>query len=141
MSEVGGGKLRSIRARALVVDAERSIDDGAVIVDGEAIVAVGPAAGLWDTVSPTDRIDLGDVVLAPGLINAHAHLELSALEGCSERGAKFERWVGDLLASRVATPESTLLSWRRSLSPGSVSVAAGACVGAHAVVRHAGGRG
>ncbi|MHC4892830.1 MAG: amidohydrolase family protein [Planctomycetota bacterium] len=112
MSEVEGGKLRSIRARALVLDAERSIDDGAVIVDGEAIVAVGPAAGLWDTVSPTDRIDLGDVVLAPGLIDAHAHLELSALEGCSERGAKFERWVGDLLASRVATPESTLLGAR-----------------------------
>jgi cytosine/adenosine deaminase-related metal-dependent hydrolase len=46
--------------------------------------------------------DLGDVLLTPGLVNAHAHLELSGLAGQLPRGPDFAAWIGRLLALRAA---------------------------------------
>ena len=45
--------------------------------------------------------DLGDVVLTPGLVNAHAHLELSGLAGRLPRGPDFRAWIGRLLELRA----------------------------------------
>jgi cytosine/adenosine deaminase-related metal-dependent hydrolase len=51
--------------------------DGGVAIRQGRIAQVGPRRDL-----PSDpTIDLGDVVLLPGLINAHAHLELSTYAG------------------------------------------------------------
>jgi len=47
------------------------IEDGAVVVEDGRIASVGPARGL----SPnTETVDLGDVTLMPGLVDAHVHL-------------------------------------------------------------------
>ncbi|MFN7977043.1 MAG: amidohydrolase family protein [Vicinamibacterales bacterium] len=46
--------------------------------------------------------DLGDVVLLPGLVNAHTHLELSWLKGRVPPGPDFLTWVGGLMRSRTA---------------------------------------
>jgi len=47
------------------------IEDGAVVVEDGRIASVGPARGL----SPnTEAVDLGDVTLMPGLVDAHVHL-------------------------------------------------------------------
>jgi 5-methylthioadenosine/S-adenosylhomocysteine deaminase len=45
------------------------IEDGAVAVAGGRVVAVGPAAAMQGA----ERIDLGDAILLPGLVNAHQH--------------------------------------------------------------------
>ena len=50
-------------------------------------------------------LDLGEVVLAPGLVNAHAHLELSGLDDLP-RGADFGAWVGAVLERRAGLTEA-----------------------------------
>ncbi|MDP8951791.1 MAG: amidohydrolase family protein [Actinomycetota bacterium] len=58
-------------ARIFDGKSERAIEDGAVAIEDDRIVSVGPAT----EVSPgTEVVDLGDVTLLPGLIDAHVHL-------------------------------------------------------------------
>ena len=45
--------------------------------------------------------DFGDGVLTPGLVNAHAHLELGWARGLLGGGLGFARWVGDLVRARA----------------------------------------
>jgi len=75
------------------------IRDGVVIVDAGRIVAAGslePGVGS----RTLEARDLGNVVLMPGLINAHIHLELSWLRGRVPPANKFTDWVKQLLAGR-----------------------------------------
>ena len=53
-------------------------------------------------------IDHGPGVLMPGLVNAHVHLELTALKGCLDISSGFEPWVRDLLARRDELGEQAL---------------------------------
>ena len=47
----------------------------AVLVDGPRIIAAGPADTLMaEHPVPADVVDLGDVTLLPGLVDAHVHL-------------------------------------------------------------------
>ncbi|MFC5236373.1 amidohydrolase family protein [Pseudonocardia zijingensis] len=74
------GVLVAIRAGRVVPDgAADPIDDGAVVVDGGTIAAVGP----WrDVVADgTEVLDLGDVTLIPGMIDCHVHLTMDPAAG------------------------------------------------------------
>jgi imidazolonepropionase-like amidohydrolase len=55
-------------ARVFDGTSEGVIEDGAVVVEDGRIASVGPARGL------PEAVDLGDVTLMPGLIDAHVHL-------------------------------------------------------------------
>lgn len=90
------------------------IENGSVEVEGELITYVGPRSG-----APTDdEVDLGDVILAPGLVNAHTHLDLTALRGRFE-GLKFFEWIRALTAARQAlSPEELLESSRAGIREG-----------------------
>ena len=82
------------------------IRDGVVVVDAGRIVAVrGQGSGIGDQGSGTRDQgsgirDLGNVVLMPGLVNAHIHLELSWLRGRVPPADKFTDWVKRLMATR-----------------------------------------
>lgn len=54
--------------------------NGAVHVRADKIAEIGPAERFADSHSGS-RVDLPGCILAPGLINAHTHLSLTALEG------------------------------------------------------------
>jgi imidazolonepropionase-like amidohydrolase len=55
------------------------LPDHAVVVEGERIAAILPAARLRRDAADTTRIhDLGDVSLLPGLVDCHSHLHCSA---------------------------------------------------------------
>lgn len=45
-------------------------------------------------------VDLGELVLVPGLVNAHAHLELSDMRGRVSSEGSFPDWIRALLAAR-----------------------------------------
>ena len=80
------------------------IVDGAVLVEGDRIAALGPHATV--PVPPgAERIELPDGVLVPGLVNCHTHLELTHLAGRNgER--EFARWLGRVREMKDAsTPE------------------------------------
>jgi 5-methylthioadenosine/S-adenosylhomocysteine deaminase len=73
------------------------IRDGVVTVDGSRISYVGTV----DDAPPGDDEHLGDVVLLPGLVNAHCHLELTAMRGFLE-DLDFQRWILRLTSARRA---------------------------------------
>lgn len=66
-------------------------------VDGGRIAWVGAGADA----PPGESVELGDAVLLPGLVNAHTHLELTALRGFLEN-LGFARWITRLQAVKKA---------------------------------------
>lgn len=73
--------------------------DGWVAVHAGRIRAVGQGV---DAPAATRVDDLGEVVLLPGLVNTHTHLELSWLRGRVPPGPDFLSWVGALMRTRTA---------------------------------------
>ena len=51
------------------------------------------------------HVDLGQVAILPGLVNAHTHIELSYLRGVVPEAAEFVAWVRALLAERGRWPD------------------------------------
>jgi cytosine/adenosine deaminase-related metal-dependent hydrolase len=75
--------------------------DAWVAVDHGRIVAIGqraPAAG-------SAEIDLGEVAVMPGLVNAHTHLELSYLRDEVPPSSEFVTWIRGVMAARRLRPD------------------------------------
>ena len=70
----------------------RVIDNGAVAVRGERIVAAGTRADIDRAWQPKTRIDAGDAILAPGLINTHTHAGMSLFRGIAD-DVKLQDWL------------------------------------------------
>jgi 5-methylthioadenosine/S-adenosylhomocysteine deaminase len=107
--------LRVYRAAWVLPIASPAIADGAVAIDGPRIAWVGPFA----SAPPGTCIDLGNAVLLPGLVNTHAHLELTAMRGFLEDLA-FRPWILRLTKSReqVMTVERRRASARVGIAEG-----------------------
>jgi 5-methylthioadenosine/S-adenosylhomocysteine deaminase len=56
----------------------------AVAINGDRIVAVLPIAEARDTYAPRERVELGEHVLIPGLINTHTHNPMTLLRGLAD---------------------------------------------------------
>ena len=96
------------RAAWVLPVSREPIRDGAVLTGKDRIVAVGPCRGVARDLPPgTPVVDHGDSAILPALVNAHTHLELSALEGSIPLPQPgFARWVSELLSRRVSlSPE------------------------------------
>ncbi|WP_318571136.1 5'-deoxyadenosine deaminase [Salinigranum marinum] len=76
----------------VVVDAETVLDDGAVVVDGDEIEAVGPAADVVDRY-PEHARRAFDVV-CPGFVQTHVHSVQSPGRGLADDTDLFE-WLDD----------------------------------------------
>lgn len=63
----------SLAARYVFPVEGEPIADGLVVIEGGRIARIGPRG------AETPDIDLGNVALTPGFVNAHTHLELSEL--------------------------------------------------------------
>jgi aminodeoxyfutalosine deaminase len=94
--------MKKLRAKLVVPMGLPPIENGAVAIEGEKIIAVGPA----NEVSGEVR-DLGEVVLAPGLINAHCHLDYTNLVGQVPYRGSFIDWINTLvtLKQRQTAPQ------------------------------------
>lgn len=72
--------IRVLRAAFIAPIDRPMLRDGAIAIEDGAICAVGEAAQVVRDFSSATVEDLGQVVLLPGLVNAHTHLELSDRE-------------------------------------------------------------
>lgn len=119
-----------LTAPGLLLRSTEWLDHGGVLVRGGRIVRLvrGAAALSRAARRASRRIDVEDAFLAPGLVNAHAHLELGALAGRTPRGSDFSAWIRAVLAAKAACPPRSFVSAvrsgaRASLRAGVTSVA------------------
>jgi 5-methylthioadenosine/S-adenosylhomocysteine deaminase len=59
-------------------------DPGAVAVQGDSIVAVGPEAEIKKEYAGNETMDCKGRVLMPGLVNAHTHVPMTLLRGLAD---------------------------------------------------------
>src|SRR6266850_698892 len=102
------------------------VTDGAIAVDGEKVIAVGPRATLVSQFPQATISDFGESAIIPGLINTHSHLELTAMRGFLEKEeTDFFKWLKKLTIARIERMKADDLN---------VSAAWGACEAARAGV-------
>jgi cytosine/adenosine deaminase-related metal-dependent hydrolase len=97
--EVRPARVTLYRADWVLPVAAPSIPGGAVLVgrDGR-IAAVGPAAAV-DAPADAEVVELGAAALLPGLVNVHAHPELSLFRGALE-DLRFRDWILRLVGAK-----------------------------------------
>ncbi len=81
-----------LRARVVLPVRRAPIEDGAVLVSGQRIVAVGR----WQDLARHGKRhthDLGEVILLPGLVNAHCHLDYTDMAGMLPPQKQFTDWI------------------------------------------------
>ena len=62
----------------------RVIENGAVVVKDDTIIAVGPAAELEKDFTVKEELSLGYGLVMPGLVNVHTHAAMSCLRGIAD---------------------------------------------------------
>ena len=102
-----------LRARTVLPVSAPPIENGAVLVAGNRIRTVGS----WsDLKSPAGEeiCDLGEVILLPGLINAHCHLDYTDMAGELPPPKTFTDWIPLITAAKTAWNYSDYAhSWLR----------------------------
>ncbi len=93
----------ALRARVLLPMNRPPLEDGAVVVAGGRIEAVGR----WRHIKRVfrgDVTDLGERILLPGLVNAHCHLDYTHMAGLFPPQKSFCDWI------KLITEEKSLWS-------------------------------
>jgi 5-methylthioadenosine/S-adenosylhomocysteine deaminase len=92
------------------------VRNGTVVEQEGRITYVGPRA---NAPAGADDVDLGKAILMPGLVNAHCHLELTAMRGFLD-GLGFRDWIVRLISARrdVLTAEMLLDAARLGVDEG-----------------------
>ena len=79
-----------------------AIADGAIAIEGRIIVGVGSQDELNQRYPEAERKSFGEAVILPGLINAHSHLELTAMRGfLDDVEGDFFSWLRRLTVARL----------------------------------------
>src|SRR5882724_6125319 len=81
-----------LRARTVVPISQPPIADGAVVVENGRIAALGRWKDLA-THETGHALDLGEVALLPGLVNAHCHLDYTNMAGQFPPPKLFTDWI------------------------------------------------
>ena len=93
-----------LRARVVFPIRRPPIENGAVVVFGNRIVAVGR----WRSIRSQHSgavLDLGESLLMPGLVNAHCHLDYTDMAGLFPPPRSFCDWI------KLITTEKSLWSY------------------------------
>jgi 5-methylthioadenosine/S-adenosylhomocysteine deaminase len=100
------------RAEWLLPITAPPVRNGAVAVDDERIVAVGPLDDVRAACPSADLVDFDQAVLMPGFVNAHSHLEYTSFRGMFD-DEQFGDWIISLIDVKASlTPDEYLASAR-----------------------------
>jgi cytosine/adenosine deaminase-related metal-dependent hydrolase len=89
-------------ARSVLPDSSTSIADGAIAIDEERVLGVGTRAALVAQFPQATVRDFGEAAIISGLVNAHTHLELTAMRGFLEdEESNFLAWLKKLTIARL----------------------------------------
>lgn len=102
-----------LRARCVVPVSQPPIDNGAVRIAGRRILAVGRWRDLSREFSAPVH-DLGESILLPGLINAHCHLDYTAMAGMFAPPRRFTDWIKLITAAKASwSDDEFAASWQQ----------------------------
>ena len=89
-----------LRARVVLPVAQPPIDDGAVLVSGQRIEAVGRWKDLRSRgAGPVVHLD--GTILMPGLVNAHCHLDYTDMAGEIAPTKRFTDWIKTITMAKA----------------------------------------
>jgi len=100
-------------ARWVLPSSASAIENGAVAIEARRIAGVGTHAEIVERFPDSHVQLLGEAVILPGLVNAHTHLELTALRDYLENEEKdFFAWLRKLTIARLErmTPDDIRVS-------------------------------
>ena len=95
-------------ARWVVPISAPPVAHGVVVERAGRIEWVGSRGEAPPEHSDEDVVDLGEAILLPGLVNAHCHLELTAMRGFLD-GLAFREWILRLTSARRGVLDATAL--------------------------------
>lgn len=101
------------KARWLLPVSSGAIERGAIAIENGHIAAVGEEQLIEQQYQTSRVVDLGNAIIAPGLINTHTHLELTIMRGFLENEeTDFFAWLRKLTVARreLMTPDDILVS-------------------------------
>ncbi|HLP77661.1 MAG TPA: amidohydrolase family protein, partial [Candidatus Paceibacterota bacterium] len=98
--QLSSSARKLLRSRVVLPVSQPLIENGAVLIIGDRIAAVGR----WEELSKQNAagvVDLGDSVLMPGLVNAHCHLDYTDMAGTLPPQRLFTDWIKLMLAAKA----------------------------------------
>jgi 5-methylthioadenosine/S-adenosylhomocysteine deaminase len=101
----------------ITMDAERRVlDDGAIAVRADSIVAVGPRSELESRYAPTKVIDARGALVMPGLINGHTHAAMSLFRGIAD-DLSLDEWLhGYIFPAEARNVSEDFAAWGTRLA-------------------------
>jgi cytosine/adenosine deaminase-related metal-dependent hydrolase len=90
-----------LRARTILPVSRPPIENGAVVISEGRVRAVGN----WPDLQPHADgkiLDLGEVILLPGLVNSHCHLDYTDMAGQLPPPHTFIDWIPLIIAAKAA---------------------------------------
>lgn len=93
-----------LRAKYLLPNSRRVIENGAIAIHDSQIVDVGTYEAVKRGNNSEVR-DLGEAVIMPGLVNAHTHLELTHHQDLIHRTSRFTDWLSQLIRNHKSDSE------------------------------------
>ena len=94
-----GKRTLLLRARVALPVSAPPISDAGILIRGHRIEAVGR----WRDLSRGQvgqRLDLGEVIVLPGLINAHCHLDYTHMAGMFPPPRHFTDWIKQITVTK-----------------------------------------
>src|SRR6202041_2287221 len=110
--------LLIVHGTVVTMDPQRRvIDDGAIAVLGDSIVAVGKSAEIESKYEAPKTIDARGGIIMPGLINGHAHAAMSLFRGIAD-DLSLDEWLNKYIfpaEARNVTEDFVVWATRLSL--------------------------
>jgi len=94
--------MKILSANYVLPISAEPISDGAVAFENDRIIAVGQRAEIVEKFPEAAEENLGEAAILPGFVNAHSHLEITAMRGfLDEFDADFFKWLMTLTKTRA----------------------------------------